>query len=353
MPEAQASPSPISVHPELGVFQRHPGNPVLTCDDVPYHATLVFNAGVCRFQGRYATVFRNDFGEWGNDSFTGTNLGLAFSDDGFHWEVEPSPCIDLPKARRLVAGLLDAPDRELQRFYDPRLTVVDGRVHMCFAVDTAYGLRGGIAVTDDFDHWDVLSLSLPDNRNMVLFPEKINGRYVRLERPMLAYYLRQRYDVWMSTSPDLCDWGESQLVLPAEHVSFSNDKIGPAAPPIKTDRGWLTTFHGVWIDHDRTGADGWEPHWNKIYYAGLMLLDLDNPRRVIAVADRPLLSPTAPYETGAGKLPGDTGFRNHVIFPGGMTLDPDGEVKLFYGAADSVECLATADVGDLLGAVAS
>lgn len=338
----------LSIEPELGVLTRHPNNPVLTRDDVPYPAMLVFNAGVCKFQGRYVSVFRNDHGRWGDDSFDGTNLGLATSDDGVAWRVSDRPCIDLEHARRLVADWFDDPDRELLRFYDPRLTTIDGRIAMCFAVDTVHGLRGGVALTDDLEQWRVVSLSLPDNRNFVLFPERVGGRYVRLERPMLGYYLRRRYDVWSSSSPDLSDWGASRLVLPAERVPFSNDKIGPAAPPVRTDRGWLTTFHGVWVDHDRGGPDGWEPVWNKVYYAGVMLLDLDEPSRVVSVARRPLLSPTADYETGRGGLPGVNGFRNHVIFPGGMLLEPDGELKLYYGAADSVECLATCAVDDLL-----
>lgn len=330
---------------------RVTANPVLTAADVPYHATLLFNAGVCKFEGRYVMVFRNDYGRWGDTTFDGTNLGLATSDDGVSWRVSARPAIDLPTARRLAAPLLPHQDMqvELKRFYDPRLTVIEGRLYMCFAIDLEHGVVGGIGVFDGLDHFEVLSITAPDNRNMVLFPEKVGGRYVRLERPFPVYSRggKDRFDIWLSSSPDLRDWGGTRLVMGVEDVPYANDKIGPAAPPIKTAQGWLTTFHAVDIDPAR-GKNGWEPAWKKRYHAGLMLLDLDDPSRVVAVAKQPLLSPEAPYETGQGATPQTDGFRNHVIFPGGMILEDDGQVKVYYGAADTVECLATAHVDELV-----
>jgi beta-1,4-mannooligosaccharide/beta-1,4-mannosyl-N-acetylglucosamine phosphorylase len=311
-------------------IKRHPANPILTAADVPYHATLVFNAGITKYQGRYVMVFRNDYGEEGNPRFEGTNNGLAFSEDGVKWEVQPDPCFDLR-------------DEEVRRAYDPRLTVIDGRCYMCFAVDTYHGVCGGIAATDDFEHFEVLSLSTPDNRNMVLFPEKIGGMYVRLERPFPVYGRGggEQFDIWISDSPDLKYWGNSRLLLGGEHVPFANAKIGPGAPPVKTDKGWLTTFHAVDIDPGRR-KNGWEATWKKRYTIGIMLLDLQDPRRVVGLCREPLLAPEAPYET-------DGGFRNDVLFPGGMILEESGEVKIYYGAADTVECLATANVDELVG----
>ena len=234
-------------------------------------------------------------------------------------------------------------DEEIVRAYDPRLTVLEGRCFMSFAADTRHGIRGGIAVTDDFDTWEVLSLTVPDNRNMVLLPETIAGMYVRLERPMPIYGRGpENFDIWCSDSPDLRYWGDSRLVLGSERVSWCNNKIGPGAPPVKTPRGWLAVIHAVDKDDARTGW-GWSGNWPKRYSAGLILLDLDEPWRVIGMARQPLLVPEAPYDyetTG--------GYRDYVIFPGGMILEDDGEVKIYYGAADTVECLATADVGDLL-----
>lgn len=314
------------------VIKRHPANPILDATRVPYPTALVFNAGVTKFNGKYVMVFRNDYGSLEHQTIEPhhtTDLGIAYSDDGINWEVGPKPCFRMH-------------DEEIIRAYDPRLTVIEGRLYMCFAVDTLHGIRGGVAVTDDLIHFDVLSLSTPDLRNMVLFPEKINGNYVRLERPFTVYSRggTDRFDTWISESPDLKYWGNSDLLLSVEQVPFANDKIGPAAPPIKTDVGWLTTFHAVDIDPSR-GKNGWEATWKKRYTAGIMLLDLYNPKKVIGMYKQPLLAPEVSYEIAGG-------FRNHVIFPGGMILEDDGEVKIYYGSADTVECLATAHVDDLI-----
>ena len=326
--------NPITIGPlaSSSAIRRHPANPLLAPKDVPYGPAMVFNAGVAKYQGKYVMVFRNDYGDEEKQTvapFSTTNLGLAFSDDGIHWDVRPTPCWSWN-------------DDEVIRVYDPRLTVIDGKCCMCFAVDTKHGLRGGIASTEDFERFEVLSLSVPDNRNMVLFPERIGGRYVRLERPFPVYSRGgvDRFDMWLSDSPDLKYWGGSKLVLAVEQVPFANDKVGPGAPPVKTDKGWLTTFHAVDIDPGR-GKNGWEPAWKKRYSAGIMLLDLDDPGKIVGMARSPLLAPEAPYETAGG-------FRNDVIFPGGMILEDSGEVKIYYGAADTVECLATAHVDDLV-----
>jgi len=310
-------------------IKRHPANPILSASDIPYPATLVFNAGVCKYQGKYAMAFRNDYGgRPGDTHFDGTNIGVAFSDDGIRWKAEPKPWIEWKTD-------------EISRAYDPRLTVVAGRCYLCFAVDTRHGIRGGIAVTDDFDKWEVLSLSAPDNRNMVLFPEKCAGKFVRLERPFPIYGrgVPENFDLWFSDSPDCAYWGNTQLVLGSEQVPWANAKIGPGAPPVKTDKGWLTLFHAVTIDTDRE-LPAWHTRWFKTYTIGLMLLDLERPWVIKGMYREPLMAPEEFYEK--------EGFRGHVLFPGGMVLEPDGEIKIYYGAADTVECLATAYVDDLV-----
>lgn len=330
------SSAAIGVLKSSPCIQRCPGNPILSAKDVPFKATLTYNAGVCKYQGKYVMVFRNDVHDYPNPgqapiefSKIHLNLGLAFSDDGIHWKVEPKPCFELRTD-------------EILRAYDPRLTVIDGKVHMCFATDTRHGLRAGIAVTEDFQKFDIKHFTTPDNRNMVLFPEKIGGRYVRMERPFPVYSRggKDRFDTWMSFSPDLRYWGDSHLLFAVEHVPFANDKVGPGAPPVRTSKGWLTTFHAVDIDPSR-GKNGWEDKWIKRYTAGIMLLDLHDPRRIVGMSRHPLLVPETPYET-------DQGLRTHVIFPGGMIVEDSGEVKIYYGAADTVECLATAHVDDLI-----
>ncbi|MBN2640285.1 MAG: glycoside hydrolase family 130 protein [Victivallales bacterium] len=310
---------------------KYSGNPVLSAQNIPYNSSLVFNAGVTKYNGKYIMVFRNDYGFFpGGQKDKGTNIGVAFSDDGLNWETQPTPWIEIKD------------DPEISRFYDPRLTVIDGRCYMCFAVDTEHGVRGGVAVTDDFDSYEILSMSTPDNRNMVLFPEKIKGNFIRLERPFPEYGrgYKERFDIWMSESPDCRYWGDTRLVLGTEDVPFANSKIGPGAPPVKTSAGWLTTFHAVWKHEDKL-LKGWETSdWRKEYYGGLALLDLDDPSKVIGIYKEPLLKAEHEYEID--------GFRGSVIFPGGMILEDDGEVKIYYGAADTFEAVATADVNYLI-----
>lgn len=321
--------------PELTTAEclhRSSANPILAAKDIPYSANLIFNAGVIKLGEKYRMVFRNDYG-YENGRFAGTNLGVAESDDGIHWTARPEPMVHAEDVR----------DGEISRIYDPRLTKIDDDLFICFAVDTKHGIRGGIGrIIGDFDAIDTISLSTPDNRNMVLFPEKIDGMYVRLERPFTVYSRgRDRFDIWISRSPDLKFWGESELLLGVEDVPFANDKIGPAAPPIKTEKGWLTLFHSVDRDESR-GKNGWEATWKKRYCSGVMLLDLKNPSKIIGISKEPLIAPEADYEVCEG-------FRQNVIFPGGIIAEPDGKVKIYYGAADTVECLAESTIDELIG----
>lgn len=312
------------------LVKRYAGNPVLTAKDVPYPSDLVFNAGVIKYQGQYVMVFRNDYGYIGDWRFEGTNMGLATSLDGIRWTVDSTP-------------IFETHDPEIIRTYDPRLTVLDGQIYMTYAVDTKHGLRGGIARTDDFAHFDVVTMTVPDNRNMVLFPERIGGMAVRLERPFPVYSRggADRFDIWISQSPDMEFWGRSKLLAAVEDFPFANDKIGPGAPPIRTDRGWLVVGHAVDIDPSR-GKNGWEAAWKKRYCATVMLLDLQDPTRVIGIYRDPLMAPEADYETTEG-------FRTNVIFPTGFVDEGDGTCKIYYGAADTVIALATASIDDLVG----
>lgn len=308
------------------------GRPILQKTDIPYDAECIFNAGVTQYHGKYVMLFRNDYGFNEKGNFDNCVIGIAYSNDGIQWDVQKKPFLTVE----------DLNDPEITRVYDPRLTVIEDRCYICFAVDTRHGLRGAIAVTDDFEKIEILSMTLPDNRNMVLFPEKIDGKYVRLERPFPVYSRGgvDRFDIWISRSPDLKYWGESELLLSVEDISFANDKIGPGAPPIKTKAGWLTLFHTVDIDKNR-GKNGWEPVWKKRYCAGVMLLDLNDPSKIIGMSPNPLLAPETIYET-------EEGFRTNVIFPGGLVDEGDGSVKIYYGASDTVECLATAQIDELI-----
>jgi len=299
---------------------------------VPYASSLTFNAGVSRFGEGYVMLFRNDFNITPKDfeefyagisdhTVPPTNWGLAFSRDGVRWEVAPEPFFEMSGG-------------EIWRTYDPRITPLpDGRFGICFAADSHHGTRGGIGVTSDFRKLELLSFSAPENRNMVLFPEKIDGQYVRLERPFGS----RRESIWLSRSPDLVHWGETELVLGAEKVAFADNKIGPAAPPVRTPEGWLTLFHAV--EPQPVAFSAWQRDWVNCYYAGAMLLDLEDPSRIVARAKIPLLVPETGYELH--------GFRGGVIFPGGVLIEGN-RVRIYYGAADTVEALAEAPLDELI-----
>ncbi|MBQ4452652.1 MAG: glycoside hydrolase family 130 protein [Clostridia bacterium] len=325
-----------SIYKGSDVITRYP-EVILSKDDVPYESNLTFNAGIVKEKDGYLMLFRNDYGctqpEWeAGKRFKGTNIGLARSRDGIRWTVDPEPSFELKQLH----------NEEFVRCYDPRITAMDGHYYVCFAVDTKHGVHGGICVTDDFKTYDILSISVPDNRNMVLFPEKINGKYVRLERPMPVYSRdgKDLFDIWISESPDLVYWGNSKLVLATEDVPYCNDKIGPGAPPLKTDKGWLVIFHAVDIDPTR-GKNGWENYWRKRYCIGVMLLDLEDPSKVIGMSKKPLMIPEAPYELAGG-------FRNNALFPCGMVRDDEGLIRIYYSAGDAVVRMATAKEEDLI-----
>lgn len=312
----------------------HRKGPVLTCERVPYDCALVFNAGVVRRKNDYVMLFRNDYAfskKDFDDFYAGiadnrvpkTNLGAAFSPDGITWTVYEKPVFSLS-------------GNGITRAYDPRITALEDGFGVCFAVDSDAGIRGGVAVTRDFLNFEIKSISVPVNRNMVLFPEKIEGEYVRLERPFLVNGMG--HSIWLSRSPDLIHWGRSELVLDCFALPYANLKIGPSAQPIKTPHGWLTLFHTV-ETQDYT-FNSWQRDWNRCYYGGVMLLDLKDPAKILALADRPLLVPEETYEM--------EGFRGGVIFPGGLIAEPDGTAKIYYGAADTVECLAEAKIDDLV-----
>ena len=318
------------------VITRYP-EPILTKDNVPYESNLTFNAGIVKTDDGYLMLFRNDYGctkeEWESGKrFKGTNIGLARSEDGIKWKVDPEPSFEL---KQLGVD-------EFVRCYDPRITQMGEDFIVSFAVDTKHGVHGGLCRTRDFKDYEILSISVPDNRNMVLFPEKIGGNFVRLERPMPVYSrdAAGKFDIWLSESPDLVYWGKSRLVLATEDVPYCNDKIGPGAPPLKTDKGWLVIFHAVDIDPSR-GKNGWEDSWKKRYCIGIMLLDLNDPGKVVGMSKRPLMIPEAPYELSGG-------FRDNALFPCGMVRDEKGLIRIYYSAGDAVVRMATAKEEDLL-----
>ncbi len=321
--------------------KRYGGNPVLSPKDIPYDSAMVFNVSVWKETGRYTMVFRNDYfyGEQTCDRHPDdTHFGLAHSADGIRWVVEPEP-------------IFQYKTKGIRRVYDPRVTSIEGRYYLTCCADTVEGPRAATFVSDDLRSFELIDLALPASRNTLLFPEKINGKYYRMERPfsgdwvegfaqVTGKWLGRPAQTWITSSPDLIHWGDTKLLLTLEHMPYANVKTGPGAIPIKTDKGWLLLTHGVDFDPAR-GKNGWEWEWKMRYCGGVALLDLDDPTRLIGASREPLLVPETDYETRGG-------FRNNVIFPTAGVLEDDGMVKIYYGAADTTTCLAEAKLDDLL-----
>ena len=305
------------LYPKKEIVKRYEKNPILTADDMPFACSGIHNSGVVKFNGKYLMLCRVE-------SIDISNYFIpAISEDGYHFKVRKKP-ISLPK------------DDEFKKYteemiYDPRITEIDGVYYVCFAAHSSYGVRIGLLKTEDFEKFDSCGfISEPDNRNGVLFPEKIGGLYARLDRPILP---GDHGDIWISYSPDLVFWGKSKCVFKrGAHGHWYWQKIGAGAIPIKTKKGWLEIWHGV---HVMAG-------YQYVYHLGAMLLDLNDPSKVIARAKAPILSPREPYER--------VGLTDNVVFTSGAILEEDGEVKIYYGGADTVQCVATARLDDLIEA---
>jgi predicted GH43/DUF377 family glycosyl hydrolase len=188
-------------------------------------------------------------------------------------------------------------------------------------------VRIALARTDDFRQVERVSLiTEADYRNVVIFPEKFDGLYARLDRPHSEI---SPWSIWISYSPDLRYWGESQLIMKPVQYHWDEMKIGPGAPPIKTDQGWLSIYHGVFQTMD-----------GSIYRLGVALHDLRDPARILGVGDSWILQPEDPWEI--------TGYVHNVVFTCGAVAEPDGTVKIYWGGADTVMCVGEANVADLV-----
>ncbi len=185
--------------------------------------------------------------------------------------------------------------------------------------------QSGIALSDDLRHWDVLGLITPPtmhDRDNVLFPERIGGRYAMLRRPeshVGPAYGCDRPSIWLSWSDDLRTWTEPELVA-APRAAWEARKIGAASPPLRTPDGWLTLYHGV---------DG-----QGVYRVGAMLLDAANPARVLARTRHFIMEPEAYCEKVGFIIP-------NVVFPSANAVK-DGLVYIHYGCCDT--CIGAATV---------
>jgi len=238
-----------------------------------------------------------------------SHLRVARSRDGVHFTVDHHMAI--------------GPDTGLEEYgvEDPRITFIDGTFHITYVSASRWGITTSLATTDDFRTFHRKGvIFLPDHKDVVIFPEKVGGRYVCLTRPMPQSFGRI-FGVWIAFSDDLRSWGgHAPLALPRWKM-WDELRTGASAVPFRTERGWLELYHGV--DRETT------------YAMGAVLMDLEDPRKVIARSPKPIIRPTEIYET--------MGLFNDTVFScGHIPLDRTGErIRLYYGAADS--CIAAAD----------
>jgi beta-1,4-mannooligosaccharide/beta-1,4-mannosyl-N-acetylglucosamine phosphorylase len=295
------------------VVWRYSQNPVIGRYHTP-RSNSIFNSAVVPFNGGFAGVFRID------DTRRIMDLHSGRSDDGWNWEIQPDP----------IKFVCDDP--EIGRFvhrYDPRVCWLEDRYYVTWC-NGYHGPTIGVGYTYDFEtFYQIENAFLPHNRNVVLFPRKINGKYAMFSRPSDTGHTPFG-DIFYSESPDMIHWGKHRFVMQPKPWTWQSTKVGAGPTPIETTEGWLLIYHGV-----LTSCNGF------VYSMGAALLDLDEPWKVMYRSAPYLMSPQMLYEC-MGDVP-------NVVFPCAALADADtGRIALYYGAADTVTGLAFAYVDELI-----
>jgi beta-1,2-mannobiose phosphorylase / 1,2-beta-oligomannan phosphorylase len=241
-----------------------------------------------------------------------SHIRIARSYDGENFTVDDSPFI-APTSQDEEYGV-----------EDPRITFIDGKYYINYSIVSQDSWCTALSVTEDFKSYQKLGIIFhPENKDVAIFPEKVNGKYIALHRPNNSGFGNP--SIWYSESPDLIHWGKHKCLLRSRDNDFEQKKIGGGAPPIKTDEGWLCIYHAK-------GAD------SKYTLMGL-LLDIEKPWKIIRRSETPIFEPVEMYEKN--------GFFGNTVFTNGM-VERDGKLYMYYGAADEVTCLATTTVKEVL-----
>jgi predicted GH43/DUF377 family glycosyl hydrolase len=297
-------------------FERYEGNPIISAATWPRLVNAVFNPGVVAFEGETLLLARVE------DRTGISHLAVARSRDGLtNWVVEPE--------RSLLPEL--ASHAEEFGIEDPRITEVGDEFLVVYTGYSSDGPLVCLASTRDFRSFERRGVVMtPEDKDAALLPRRFGGRWGLIHRPV-STTPRHAAHIWLSWSPDLRHWGDHTIVLRArEGAWWDAHKIGLCAPPLFTDEGWLLLYHGV-----RTTAAG------SIYRFGLALLDAARPEVLIARSSEWVFGPDAPYER--------IGDVDQVVFSCGWRLLEDGDtVRMYYGAADTSICVATASLAGLL-----
>lgn len=299
------------------VMWRYSANPIIPRDLLP-DSNSIFNSAVVPFEGAFAGVFRCD------DTSRRMTIHAGFSKDGINWDINPE-----------AISFADSPSPEVGEFiygYDPRVAHIDGKYYVTWC-NCFHGPTIGAAWTADFKTFHQLENAfLPYNRNGVLFPRRIGGRFAMLSRPSDTGHTAFG-DIFYSESPDFVYWGRHRHVMAPSAFEISgwqSMKIGAGPIPIETSEGWLLIYHGV-----LRSCNGY------VYSFGAALLDLEQPWKVLARSGEYLINPREIYET-SGDVP-------NVTFPCAALVDPPtGRLAVYYGCADTVTGLAFSRVQDVI-----
>lgn len=325
------------------LLQRYKKNPILVPNEANWwESKAVFNCAILHYENKFHMLYRA-IGEY--ERYI-SRIGYASSTDGYSF------------ARSNHIALEPMQDYEQYGIEDPRMVEIDNQVYITYVILSAYVTDGAIveastalATTTDFLKYTrlgVITTKGSNNKDVVLFPEKMSqqqqqssvlsssssnntdgaGKYFFLHRPsgwIGSKYGINKPSIWLGEGNALTNFEKHTLLLKPEE-DWEELKVGAGPPPIKTTTGWLVIYHGVSRD--------------KVYRAGAALLDLHDPSKIIGRTKTPILEPKEPYEK--------FGDVSNVVFPTGACVVDNDKLFVYYGGADRVCCLATADLNYLL-----
>jgi len=299
------------------IFGRAKQNPIVSLPDLAFPAAAVLNPGATEQDGEVVLLLRVE------DRAGCSSIYVARSKNGVtDWRIEKEPILRYGQERWRY---------ERWGCEDARVTYLaeEKRWYITYTAYSPTGAAVALARTKDLSRAERIGLIFsPNNKDAVLFPQRFDGRWAVLHRPDAGGIEH----IWSAFSPDLVHWGEPHCVVPETGgPAWDGVKVGAGPPPILTDQGWLLVYHGV-------KAYG----GHLVYRAGVALLDTDKPYKVVARCRDWLFQAEAPYEL--------SGLVRNVVFPTGLLLRGD-ELWMYYGAADTCTCLATAKLRDVLAAM--
>jgi len=245
-----------------------------------------------------------------------SHLQLFCSDDGRNF-YEPEGYAKLAgKGRHETFGIEDC-----------RVTQMGDTYWLTYTAVSENGVAVGMRSTKDWKSFQMHGIIIPPhNKDCAIFEEKINGYYYAFHRPST---MDNQNNIWLARSPDLMHWGDHKCILKTRDNAWENARVGAGAAPIKTEKGWLEIYHAANREHR--------------YHLGAVLLDLDDPSKIIARTEEPIMEPKESYELA--------GFFGHVVFTNGHLVDGD-RITFYYGAADELVCgaeFSMAEVFEALG----